>query len=166
MALGLKDGAVVEDGWQAIPDESGALPEGPVIVGLARWRNERAALLTRNTPLGVRLKSDQLAGEIAADLDRFALVVLEFPVFRDGRPFSTARELRERYGYAGDIRAAGHVLPDQAQFLARIGFTTVDLADSANRESWRQALGEISIAYQTAVAEDSPLSNLRRRIGG
>ena len=166
MALVLKDGAVDDDGWRAAPDDADTLPDGPVIVGLARWRRERATLSTRNAPLGVRLASDQRAEEIAADLDRFTLVVLEFPVFRDGRAFSTARELRERYGYTGDIRATGHILPDQAQFLARTGFTTVDLPDTANRESWRHALGEITIAYQPAVTDDLPLSNLRRRIGG
>jgi len=166
MALLLKDGAVAENPWLTIEDDAETVPDGPVIVGLARWRRDRALLSARNTPLGVRLKSDQLAGEVAADLDRFALVALEFPIFRDGRAFSTARELREHHGFTGDIRALGHVLPDQYQFLVRTGFTSVEVADSANLASWRHALGEITVAYQAAITDDSPLSNLRRRIGG
>ena len=126
---------------------------------------DRAALSARNTPLGIRLKSAELAGEIAADLDRFVLVALEFPVFRDGRAFSTARELREHHGFTGDIRALGHILPDQYQFLVRTGFTSVEVSDGANLASWRHALGEITVAYQAAVTGDGPLSNLRRRIG-
>ncbi len=165
MALLLKDGAVAENSWLAIDDEAVTVPEGPVIVSLERWRRDRAALSARNTPLGVRLKSDQLAGEVAADLDRFTLVALEFPVFRDGRAFSTARELREHHGFTGEIRAVGHVLPDQYQFLVRTGFTSVEVADTAKLESWRHALSEISVAYQAALTDDTPLSNLRRRVG-
>ena len=163
MALLLKDGAVAENPWISVGDDDAAVPDGPVIVGLARWRRDRAALSARNTPLGLRLKSDQLAGEIADSLDRFALVALEFPVFRDGRAFSTARELRERHGFSGEIRALGHLLPDQFQFLVRTGFSSVEVAEGANLASWRHALGEISIAYQAGVGEESPLSNLRRR---
>ena len=166
MALLLKDGAVAENSWQAVADDAETVPDGPVILGLARWRRDRAALSARNTPLGIRLKSAELAGEIAGDLDRFALVALEFPVFRDGRAFSTARELRERYGFTGEIRALGHVLPDQYAFLVRTGFTSVEVADTANLASWRHALSEISVAYQTVLDGDTPLSNLRRRVGG
>ena len=166
MALLLKDGAVAENPWQTVADDAETIPDGPVILGLARWRCDGALLSARNTPLGVRLKSDQLADEIAPDLDRFALVALEFPVFRDGRAFSTARELREHYGFTGDIRALGHILPDQYQFLVRTGFTSVEVADTANLASWRQALTEITVAYQAAQTDDTPLSNLRRRIGG
>ena len=165
MALLLKDGAVAENPWLSVEDDAATVPDGPVILGLARWRRDRAALSARNTPLGIRLKSAELAGEIAADLDRFVLVALEFPVFRDGRAFSTARELREHHGFTGDIRALGHILPDQYQFLVRTGFTSVEVSDGANLASWRHALGEITVAYQAAVTGDGPLSNLRRRIG-
>jgi uncharacterized protein (DUF934 family) len=112
----------------------------------------------------VRLKSHQLAPEIAADLDRFGLVSLEFPKFRDGRHFSTARELRERYGYTGEIRAVGHVIPDQYLFLTRTGFSTVEVPDTSNLESWRLALSEVTIAYQSGVLDDAPLAGLRRKV--
>ncbi len=165
MALLLKDGAVAEDAWVVVgDDDAAAVPEGAVIVSLDRWRRDRAALSARNTALGIRLKSSQLAAEIAADLDRFTLVVLDFPVFRDGRPFSTARELREHHGFTGEIRASGHVLPDQYQFLVRTGFNTVVVGEGANLASWRHALSEISVAYQAALSAEQPLSNLRRRL--
>jgi uncharacterized protein (DUF934 family) len=165
MALLLADGTLADNPWVAVPDAAETVPEGPVLVSLERWNRERDTLAARNTPLGIRLRSDQRADAIAGDLGRFVLVALEFPVFRDGRAFSTARELRERHGFAGDIRALGHVLPDQLQFLVRTGFTSVDIADSANLASWRHALTEITVAYQAGIAGDSPLSNLRRRVG-
>ncbi|MEI6558019.1 MAG: DUF934 domain-containing protein [Rhodospirillaceae bacterium] len=165
MALLLKDGAVADNPWITIADGAAdPLPDGPVIVGLAEWRRDRAALSARNTPLGVRLKSSERADEIAADLDRFTLVALEFPVFRDGRPFSTARELREHYGFRGEIRALGHVLADQYQFLVRTGFTSVEVADGAALVNWRHALSEITVAYQPGAIDESPLSSLRRRV--
>ena len=164
MALLLADGSVAENPWIAVDDEAETVPEGPVVISLERWTRDHASLAARNTPLGIRLKSDQLAARIAADLGRFALVALEFPIFRDGRAFSTARELRERYGFTGDIRALGHVLPDQYQFLVRTGFSSVEVAEGGNLASWRHALAEITVAYQAALSEETPLSNLRRRV--
>jgi uncharacterized protein (DUF934 family) len=164
MALLLKDGDIVADAWTSPDDAAGADVEGPVIVSLDRWRRDRSAWVSRNSPVGVRLKSSQLAGEIAADLGHIALVALEFPKFRDGRAFSTARTLREQYGYAGEIRAFGQSLPDQYQFLLRTGFTTVELPDDARLAAWRHALAEIDVAYQAGVVEEAPLSLLRRKV--
>jgi uncharacterized protein (DUF934 family) len=165
MLLLLEDGRSVEDTWTMVAEEAGSLPpDGPVIVGLEFWRTRRQELAARHGALGIRLQSNQHADGIAADLARFALVALEFPRFRDGRAFSTARDLRERHGFAGEIRAVGHILPDQAQFLVRTGFTSAALPEGARLETWRQALGEISIAYQSGRIAEQPLSLLRRRI--
>ncbi|MDR3519139.1 MAG: DUF934 domain-containing protein [Azospirillaceae bacterium] len=166
MALLLENGAVVTDPWTVLDDAAGSdgIPEGPVIVSLERWQRDRAVLELRNAPLGIRLKSHQLAGEIAADLDRFGLVVLELPKFRDGRAFSTARLLRERYGFTGEIRATGAMIPDQFLFLVRCGVSSVEVPDNADLAVWRHALTEITIAYQAAATADEPLSLLRRRL--
>ncbi|CAK0750344.1 Oxidoreductase [Azospirillaceae bacterium] len=164
MPLLLKDGQPADDTWTTVDDDAKALPEGPVIVGLARWHRDRALLTARNTPLGIRLKSQEGAEEIAADLDRFTLVALEFPKYRDGRAFTTARALREYHGYGGEIRAVGHTIPDQYLFLVRTGFTSVEVDDGANLASWRQALTEFSIAYQHDRTAAAPLSGLRRRL--
>ncbi len=165
MALLLKDGQTIANIWTAEGGDGEPLPDGPVIVSLDRWIKDRESLVARNSPVGVRLKSAERAEAIAADLDRLALVALEFPKFRDGRAFSTARELRERYGFTGEIRAVGHIIPDQYQFLMRTGFTTVEIPDSANPAHWRHALEEISVAYQGGLSDDTPLAGLRRKVG-
>ena len=164
MPLLLKNGQTVEESWSVVADDAALLPDGPAVVSLERWRRDRALLAGRNAPLGIRLKSHQLAGEIAEDLGRFGLVVLEFPKFRDGRGFSTARTLREQYGYTGDIRASGHLIADQYLFLTRVGVTTVEVPEGANLESWRRALDEVSVAYQSGVLDDAPLAGLRRKV--
>jgi len=163
MAL-VKDGRLVPDPFRSVADDE-PLPAGAaVLVSLERWRENRTVLLARAEPLGVRLKSHQLAGELAADLPHLALIALEFPKFRDGRAFSTARELRERYHFPGEIQAVGHIIPDQYLFLVRAGVTSVSIPDGADPAPWRAALGEFSVAYQPGIAGDAPLSLLRRRL--
>ncbi len=144
----IKDNQAVADPWVA-PAADEPLPEGePAIVSLERWQAERETLIGRNAPLGIRLRSDQPPGPIAEDLERFAVVALEFPKFTDGRAYSYARLLRERYGYRGEVRAVGKVLRDQALFLLRCGFDAFEVADDTALAGWREALSEISVAYQ------------------
>ena len=88
-----------DDAFVTVADD-GALPEsGGAIVSLARFQKERDALLTRNTPVGVRLQAGENPETLGADVHHFALIALEFPKFRDGRAFSWARMLRTRLGY-------------------------------------------------------------------
>ena len=161
----IKDGRIVDDGWTQIPDGEAVPADRPAIVSFERWQAERASFDGRNAALGLRVKSGTLAPAIAADLDRFALVAIEFLKFRDGRGFSTARELRERYGFRGEIRAVGHVIPDQYQFLVRTGFTSAEAPENTNPESWAHALTEITVAFQPSLDDPQPLSLLRRRLG-
>jgi uncharacterized protein (DUF934 family) len=144
----IKDDEFIDDPWIAVDDDE-VLPEGaPAIIGLARWQAERETLEGRNAPLGIQLRADQPPGEIAKDLDRFQVIALEFPVFGDGRAYSYARLLRERFGYRGELRAVGNVLRDQALFMRRCGFDTFEVAEGTGVDGWREALGEISVFYQ------------------
>lgn len=161
----IKDGRVADDQWVSVPDGEPVPTDRPAVVTFERWQAERDSFRGRNAALGVRVKSGTLAPAVAPDLDQFALVALEFPKFRDGRAFSTARELRERHGYAGEIRAVGHVIPDQYQFLVRTGFTSVEVPEGSKPESWAHALTEITVAFQPSLDDAQPLSLLRRRLG-
>ena len=152
----IEDGRPAEDSWTSVPDGEPVPGDIPAIISFERWQAERDSFAGRNSKLGVRVKSATLAPAIAEDLDRFALVAVEFPKFRDGRGFSTARELRERYGYEGEIRAVGHVLPDQYLFLKRTGFTSVEAPEGTNLDSWANALSEVSVVYQPGLGKDDP----------
>ena len=144
----IKNGRLADDPWTALADDAALPPTGPVIVSLTRFRAGRDALLARGAPLGVRLKSSELAAEIGADAPRLDLVAIEFPVFRDGRGYSTARLLRERYGYRGELRAVGNVLRDQLLFMHRCGFDAFEIADTHAVEAWQRALAEFSVFFQ------------------
>lgn len=158
----LKDGRLAVDPWTAVADDEALPADAPAIVSLERWQASRETLRGHNGRLGIRLKSDQSPGLIAEDLSRFDLVALEFPVFRDGRAFSHARLLRERYGFEGEIRAVGDVLQDQYLFIHRCGFDAVEVADEGALSGWREAMAEISVAYQPATAGRPWVARLRR----
>jgi len=164
MPLIRDNGHVEDDRWVRL-DGDAALPEDgtPVIVGLARWKAEREALLRRNAPLGVALEAGEDVEEVAGDLDRLALVALVFPKFADGRAYSSARILRERYGFAGELRAVGNVLRDQLLFMHRCGFSSYDIAADDAAEAWAQALGQFSVWYQPTADGRPSAAQLRTR---
>ncbi|MBI4182990.1 MAG: DUF934 domain-containing protein [Proteobacteria bacterium] len=161
MAL-IKDGAFVDDPWVAVGDDPDLPAGAPVVVGLDRWQRDRDSLLGRNGPLGIRLRSDQSPATVAADLGRFALVALEFPKFTDGRAYSYARLLRERYGFKGEVRAVGNVLRDQISFMRRCGFDAFEVPERAREAGWLRNLAGLSVVYQRAADGRRPASVLRR----
>lgn len=152
----IKHRQIVEDRWQHLADEA-ELPAGPVIVSLARWQRERAILLKRGQPVGVRLPNTANVADLAADLPLLEVVALEFPKFADGRAHSQARLLRERYGYQGELRAVGDVLRDQLFFMARNGFDAFELRADRSLEDALKAFDEFSESYQPAADQPQPL---------
>lgn len=152
---------VADDPWVSVADDAPLPDRRPAVVSLARWKQERDLLARREAGLGLRLGSGDPVAEIAADLAHFQLIVLVFPKFSDGRGFSAARLLRERYRFAGEVRAAGHIIPDQLQFLARCGVDSLEAADDSWAEKWRIAQEEISVVYQPAADARRPALSLR-----
>jgi uncharacterized protein (DUF934 family) len=151
----IRNGDFAADPWLSVADGA-ALPEAaPAIVSFARFQAEREALIARAAPLGLTLKSDQSPVPLGEDIHRFALVAIEFPQFKDGRGFSYARRLREQMNYRGALRATGHILPDQAQFLVRCGFDELEVKAGAKLSDWQRGLTEISVWYQ-AVGDHRP----------
>jgi uncharacterized protein (DUF934 family) len=139
------------------------LPEGPVIVSLARFQKEREALLVRGDTLGVRLEASETPELIGADVHKIALIVLHVPYFRDGRAFSWARLLRTRLGYKGEIRVSGHVLRDQVAFFARVGVDSFELPRPVNDADIEAVRAEISHVYQPSVDGRETIWDLRAR---
>lgn len=158
----LKDGQVVEDGWTPLPEDAEAMPQGDVIVTLDQWQAGRERLRGHNGRLGLRLKSDQSPALVAEDLAHFDLIALEFPRFGDGRAYSYARLLRERYGFTGELRAVGNVLRDQLLFMMRCGFDAFEIDSEKAVELWREALAEFELFYQPTGSSGPTLGVLRR----
>src|SRR5204863_4692703 len=128
------------------------LPDaGGVILTLTRFQAEGDALLDQGRAVGVRLEVGESVEDLAYDLPRLSLVALAFPKFRDGRPYSSARLLRERFGFDGEIRAVGDVLREQAGFMVRCGFDAFEPADGSTVEEWDRAAHRFRHAYQRST---------------
>ena len=156
----IKSNAFTSDTYAQVGDDA-ALPEGPVLVSLARFEKEREVLLARNTPVGVLLQSDQSPEKLGGDVMRLSLVALDFPKFRDGRAFSWARMLRTRLGFTGEIRAVGDFLYDQISYQHRVGFDAWLVPDTFRLEDFTKALGEMTNVYQPSADGKKTIRELR-----
>jgi uncharacterized protein (DUF934 family) len=165
MAL-IRDDRLVDDDARLLADDEAVPETGRVVVSLARWQKEREALLARKAPVGVRLKSDETPEAIADDLGRLDLVELEFPKFRDGRAYSNARILRERYGFRGELRAVGDVLMEQLHFMLRTGFNAFEIAGPDPLAQYETAKAEFSVWYQPTGDGRPTAISLRHHLAG
>jgi uncharacterized protein (DUF934 family) len=167
MATLIKEQRIVADSWRLLErGAEGELPEvpaqGDVIVPLGLWLSRREDFLAYPGRLGVWLDANEDPEAIAGDLHRFALAAVNFPKFADGRGYSIARLLRERYGYEGELRAIGDVLHDHLHFMKQCGFDAFLLRDDQDAREALSALDTFSEGYQTSVLRPGPL--FRRRL--
>ena len=127
-------------------------PLGDVIISLTRFQAEGERLLSdEHRKVGVRIEPDEAVEALAYDLPRISVVALAFPKFRDGRAYSAARILRERFDYAGQIRAVGDVLREQALFMIRCGFDAFEPADGSTAADWAHVAARFRHVYQRAA---------------
>lgn len=178
----IKDDAVIDDHWQLMPapknekaaGEKAASTDGAIednsfehgifksntMVPVAVWLAQKSALIHRDD-IGVWLNSDDAIELLVNDLSTLPLIAIHFPTFTDGRGFSSARLLRERYGYSGEVRAIGYLLRDQLCYLKRCGFNAFVLQPEVDLSAALASLRDFSESYQTAADQHYPL--FRRR---
>ena len=153
----LSHGAVAEDNWTVLQMPVETIPQGNILLPLKYWLEQSAELDGQAGLVGVWLDSDEEVEALADDLAQLPVVALNFPKFVDGRGFSSARLLRDRYDYKGEIRAIGNVIQDQLFMLQRCGFSQFCLADNVDLEAAAKSLSDFSDSYQTAADQDQPL---------
>jgi len=159
----IRNREVVHDSWQLPDGEQGAIPaDGDIFVNPEVWRAQRDSLLARHGRLGLCLGPTDEPETIADDLAHFSAIAIRFPKFTDGRGYSIARLLRERYAYAGEIRAIGDVLPDNLFYLSRCGFNAFALKREDQLNDALACLDDFSDGYQASVERPEPL--FRRRL--
>lgn len=163
----IKHDRVVEDDWQVLTLAAGEtpatvpLPADPVLLPLPVWLARHAEISSLYPTLGVWLDSHEGPEALADDIDRLRIIAVNFPKFTDGRGYSIARLLRERYHYQGEIRAIGDVLQDQLFFMRRCGIDAYALRADKDIEKALAGLCVFSETYQAAVDQGEPL--FRRR---
>ncbi len=159
----IKNKEVVNDDWQLIRelDESAPVPEGNVILPFAYWQANRDQLLKSDTAHAIWADGSVNTEELVNDLEHFSLIALDFPAFKDGRSYSHARLLRDRYNYKGELRAIGDVLRDQLFYMQRCGFDSFDVRADKDIEDALKGLKDFTVRYQAAADDAVPVYKLR-----
>ncbi len=112
-----------------------SLNKKKVILTKNLWIEKKQILKEKEINVGIQINSDESLDEITEDLRYFSLIQFNFLTFKDGRPFSIAKILRKKLNFKKEIRASGHILPDQYIFLIRCGFDTVEIEEK-NMDVW------------------------------
>lgn len=158
----VKAGHIIEDRFVRVLDDA-PVPEGvAAVLPATRLLADARDLVLRQAPTGVIWPNDRKIAELAPYLDWIALVALVFPTFRDGRAYSQARLLRERFNYRGELRATGQVLRDQFVFMLRAGFDAFEVKKQSDAEAFTQTVKRYSVFYQPTG--DGRLTALHRRM--
>lgn len=160
---------IVDDAWtvlrgtaeQPLTDEQIAAAvqsQDAVLFPLSVWKASEALLAGRDAArTGVWLAPEDEPADAEAFFGRVALVAVDFPVFRDGRGFSTAYLLRTRYHWKGQLRAIGDVLRDQLNFMKRCGFDAFAVRADKSIDDAIKGFTEFTVTYQASVDEPLPL---------
>ena len=154
----LKNRAVVSnDPWVFVKDED-ALPAGKdVVVSLARFKGEADALASHGARVAVQVEPADEIDDVASTLAKLPLIAVHFPKFGDGRGYSHARRLRERFGFKGELRAVGEVLTDQLFYMMRCGFDAFTLTEGKDVQAALKGFEDFSVTYQAATDDSRPL---------
>jgi uncharacterized protein (DUF934 family) len=144
---------LIEDIWATLDDHQFIDDRSNVIVSFNRLTQQWDRLVALPINLGVILEPTSAVEDVIPFLDQLQIVVLQFKAFADGRAFSQARLLRDRYAYRGDIRAVGNVFCDQLWFMKRSGFNQFQPGEGEDLELAFRIFGEISQTYQTELKQ-------------
>jgi len=159
----LSDSGVTDNQWTIVDGDHSDFSEDYLIVPHTLWQTKKAVLASKLSEgkIGLLLQGEHDIHMENDGVSAFALIAINFPSFMDGRGFSVARLLRERYQFTGELRATGGVIRDQLCYLQRCGFSSFDLADDIDVAAAAESLKDLTEAYQ--VSADKPAPLFRRR---
>ena len=158
----VKQGRITTDAFVHVPEGAELPGDGAILITAERFLENPEALSRRAGKTGVIWPNNRNVDDLVPYLDRLAVVALVFPSFRDGRAYSQARLLRERYGYEGELRATGQVLRDQFVFMLRAGFDAFEVKKQADAEAFAATVKRYSVFYQPTG--DGRVTALNRRM--
>jgi uncharacterized protein (DUF934 family) len=158
----VKNAKISNDAFVHIGDDAPLPAEGAILISAARFLDDPDLISRRLGKTGVVWPNNRDLDDLVPYLDRLAVVALVFPTFRDGRAYSQARLLRERFLYRGELRATGQVLRDQFVFMLRAGFDAFEVKKAADAEAFSQTAKRYSVFYQPTG--DGRVTALNRRM--
>jgi uncharacterized protein (DUF934 family) len=158
----VRNGKIAADSYIHLADDAELPPEGAVLLSAERLFKDAEVLSNRSDPVGVIWPNNRDLDELLPLLGKLAVVALVFPTFRDGRAYSQARLLRERYHFKAELRATGQVLRDQFVFMLRAGFDAFDVKKEADAEAFLATAKRYTVFYQPTG--DGRITALHRRM--
>jgi len=158
----VKSGNITDDSFIHLADTAALPASGDILLSAARLLEDPDAAMRRTAKVGVIWPNSRDIDDLVPYLDRLAAVALVFPTFRDGRAYSQARLLRERFSWRGELRATGQVLRDQFVFMLRAGFDAFEVKKQSDAEAFAQTVKRYSVFYQPTG--DGRLTALHRRM--
>ena len=159
----IKDRNISNDDWVIARelDDAAPIPEGNTILPFSFWRVNREGLLKQKSSHAVWIDGDIETEELSSDLNHLSIIALDLPVFKDGRSYTHARMLRDRYNFEGELRAIGNVLRDQYFFMLRCGIDCFELTEGENAEDALKSFNDFTVRYQAAADDAVPIYKLR-----
>jgi uncharacterized protein (DUF934 family) len=158
----VKQGRIATDIFLHVTDGADLPEDGAILIPAARFLENAETLSQRAGKIGVIWPNNRDLDDLVPYLDRLAVVALAFPSFRDGRAYSQARLLRERYGFKGELRATGQVLRDQFVFMLRAGFDAFEVKKDADADAFAETVKRYSVFYQPTG--DGRVTAINRRM--
>jgi uncharacterized protein (DUF934 family) len=158
----LKDGLVVDNSWQLVATDVETLPTGDILVPVAYWQANQQQLADHSGNVGVWVDGHEEVEEFASSIATVPVIAINFLKFVDGRGFSMARLLRERFGYIGEIRAIGQFIRDQLFMMQRCGFNAFQFDLEIDLAAASKSLSDFSDSYQVAADQPEPLFKRHR----
>jgi uncharacterized protein (DUF934 family) len=158
----VKQGRIATDIFLQMTDGADLPEDGAILIPAARFLENAETLSQRAGKIGVIWPNNRDLDDLVPYLDRLAVVALAFPSFRDGRAYSQARLLRERYGFKGELRATGQVLRDQFVFMLRAGFDAFEVKKDADADAFAETVKRYSVFYQPTG--DGRVTAINRRM--
>jgi len=144
----VKGGKISGDAFVHVADDAAIPHDGAILISAARFLEDPQVLSRRAGTTGVIWPNNRDVDDLVPHLDRLAVIALVFPTFRDGRAYSQARLLKERYHYRGELRATGQVLRDQFLFMLRAGFDAFEVKKQGDAEAFANTVKRYSVFYQ------------------
>ena len=160
----LKNGSVQLDSWQMVAEEAtemNSLSQSQSILPFEQWLTLQPDFEGSEHSPGFWLDAGQVTDEMELMVNAAPVVAIRFTSFTDGTGFSDASLLRETFGYKGELRATGALLPDQVPYLLRCGFDAIVMAEQKDLEQALQLLDLSSESYQGSVT--APRTPFHRR---
>jgi len=152
----IKGGRVIGDEWARVDEVANGSVASHTILPAAYALSHLDSLFDDGRKIGIWIDGATEPEQLAALIDRVALIAVRFAALNDGRGLSIAVVLRTRLGYTRELRAIGEVHEDVLHYMHRCGFDAYELPDGHDPAVALASMASYSDYYQGSVIDPRP----------